>query len=160
MRTSNQNPDPERIDSASLDVPAAPGAMYEAFATPEALMSWLPPQGMRGRALEYAFREGGRYRIELTYEASSGAGKSSEHTDVTRGRFVTLEPARRIVWTVEFESPDPQFAGEMRMTWLFTPLASGTRITVQAEHVPAGIGPEDHAEGLRSSLENLARHLT
>jgi len=116
---------------------------------------------MTGRALEYDFREGGRYRIELTYDesASPQKGKTSGRTDVSTGRFLSLEPGKRIVQTVEFESTDPSVAGEMRMTWSFEPLSAGTRVTITADNVPPGIRQADHDAGLRASLENLARYL-
>jgi uncharacterized protein YndB with AHSA1/START domain len=152
---------PRRTDTASIVVAARPDDVYLAFSDPEALMGWLPPATMTGRVLEYEFREGGRYGIELTYgeEASPGAGKTSSRTDVTRGRFLMLRAGERIVQSVEFDSPDPAFAGEMVMTWSFDAVPNGTRITIRADNVPPGIGEADHAAGLRSSLENLARHL-
>ena len=78
-------------------------------------------------------------------------------TDITAGRFLALEPGRRIVQTVEFESADPAFAGTMVMTWTLEPTPDGTEVTVSAANVPSGISAEDHAAGLASSLENLAR---
>jgi uncharacterized protein YndB with AHSA1/START domain len=153
--------DDRRTDSASLVVSAPPDVIYAAFADPVALMKWLPPGNMAGRALEYDFHEGGRYRIELTYtdDASGTAGKTSGRTDVTRGRFVSLDRGTRIVQSVEFESADASFAGEMIMTWTFEPVSAGTRVTVTAENVPPGIRKADHDAGLRASLDNLARHL-
>lgn len=150
-----------RTDTATRLVPASPEAVYGAFVDAEALMAWLPPQGMSGRLLLFEPRQGGRYRIELALEGEGHAvsGKTTERTDITSGRFVALEPGRRIVQTVEFESGDPAFAGTMVMTWSFEPAPDGTRVTVAAENVPAGISAEDHAAGLASSLENLARHL-
>lgn len=148
-----------RTDRASLEISATPEALYAAFVDPSKLMAWLPPGSMTGRALEYDFREGGRYRIALTYDASepAGVGKTTERVDVSTGRFLTLEPGRRIVQSVEFESTDSDFAGEMRMTWSFVPTAAGTLVTITAENVPAGISQADHDAGLRESLENLAR---
>lgn len=61
--------------------------------------------------------------------------------------------------SVEFESADAAFSGEMTMTWSFEPESAGTRVTITADNVPAGIGKADHDEGLRSSLENLARYV-
>jgi uncharacterized protein YndB with AHSA1/START domain len=150
-----------RTDTASLVIAARPEAIYRAFADPEALMAWLPPGNMTGRALEYDFREGGRYRIELTYDeaAGPGAGKTTERTDLSAGRFLSVLPGRRIVQSVEFESAHASFAGEMVMTWTFDPLGESTRVTITAENVPAGISKADHDAGLRSSLENLARYL-
>ena len=150
-----------RIDSASLVVDAKPEEVYRAFSDADALIAWLPPGEMTGRILEYDFREGGRYRIELTYAESAPAqtGKTSGRTDISAGRFLTLEPGKRIVQSVEFESTDTAFSGEMKMSWAFEPLSAKTRVTISAENVPPGITKADHDAGLRSSLENLARYL-
>ena len=43
------------------------------------------------------------------------------------------------------------------MTWSFEPTPAGTRVTITEENVPARISQADHHEGLRASLENLAR---
>jgi uncharacterized protein YndB with AHSA1/START domain len=138
-------------------IAASPDVIYAAFASAESLMQWLPPSGMTGRALEYDFREGGRYRIELRYEHPSGSGgKTTEQTDITTGRFVQLLPGRRITQSVEFESSDPAFAGEMMMTWSFDPAPAGTTVAITADNVPNGIGKADHDAGLKSSLDNLA----
>lgn len=147
-----------RTDTATRLVPAAPEAVYRAFVDAGSLMAWLPPTGMSGRALLFEPWEGGRCRIELALEGDghSAAGKTTERTDITAGRFLALEPSRRIVQTVEFESDDPAFAGTMVMTWTLEPEAGGTRVTVTAEQVPAGIAAHDHEAGLASSLDNLA----
>ena len=144
-----------RIDTATRVIHASPRAVADAFAAPERMMAWLPPKGMTGRALDFDYREGGRYQIELTYEAG-GTGKTSATTDIAAGRFVKLEPAR-IVMSVEFASADPAFADEMMMSWTFEPVPGGTQVTVVAEHVPAGISADDHAAALASTLTNLAR---
>jgi len=65
-------------------------------------------------------------------------------------------PGRRIKQSVEFESSDPAFTGEMTMTWSFDTAADGTIVTVTADNVPNGISKADHDAGLRSSLENQA----
>lgn len=151
-----------RTDSASLEIAATPEKLYAAFADPVKLMKWLPPGAMTGCALEYDFREGGRYRIALTYDetASASAGKTEGRTDVSTGRFLALDPGRRIVQSVEFESTDAAFAGEMVITWLFKATTAGAKVTVTAENVPVGIRQADHDAGLRSSLENLAKFVS
>jgi uncharacterized protein YndB with AHSA1/START domain len=150
-----------RADTASLLITTTPDAIYGAFADADALMAWLPPGNMTGRILEYDFREGGRYRIELTYadDAPPSVGKTRSRTDITSGSFLALEAGKRIVQSVEFESADVSFAGHMTMTWAFEAVPAGTRVSVTAEGVPPGISAEDHDAGLRSSLENLARYL-
>jgi uncharacterized protein YndB with AHSA1/START domain len=148
----------QRSDTASRVIGAPPDTIYQAFSHPASLMQWLPPSGMSGRALEYDFRDGGRYRIELRYEdgTSTGSGKTTDRTDITNGRFLQLVPGRRIRQSVEFESSDPTFAGEMTMTWSFEPASEGAMVTVTADNVPSGISKADHDAGLRSSLDNLA----
>jgi uncharacterized protein YndB with AHSA1/START domain len=150
-----------RTDTGSLVVAAKADEVYGAFANPDALMTWLPPGNMTGRVLEYDFREGGRYRIELTYagDKPGGVGKTTGQTDVSIGRFLALEAGKRIVQSVEFESADVSFGGEMILTWSLEAVPAGTRVTVTAENVPPGITEADHEAGLRSSLENLARFL-
>lgn len=151
-----------RTDRASLIVSAKPASVYRAFSDAASVMAWLPPGHMTGRALEYDFRAGGRYRIELTYDEHAGpsSGKTTGNTDISAGRFVSLEPGQCIVQTVEFESTDPSVAGEMVLTWSFEAVQSGTRVTITAENVPPGITQSDHDEGLRSSLQNLAKYLS
>lgn len=141
---------------------ATPPAIYAAFEDSTRLMQWLPPGNMSGRAISYDFQEGGRYEIELTYKGDEeGApGKTSKHADVSKGRFVELVPGARIVQSVEFESTDPAFGGEMSMTWSFEPKGAGTKVTITAENVPPGISKEDHDAGLRSSLGNLAKFVS
>ena len=161
MHAMEKKAQPGRTDSASLVIAAPPDVVYRAFEDAAALISWLPPDNMTGRVLEYDFRAGGRYRIELAYAetAPRGAGKTTSKTDISAGRFLVLEPGQRIVQSVEFESSDPAFAGEMTMTWSFEALAAGTLVTISAENVPAGVTQADHDAGLRSSLAHLARHL-
>lgn len=146
-----------RVDTASKLIRAPAAALYRAFAAPGAMELWLPPPGMTGRMLTFDFREGGGYRLRLTYdEAGAARGKTTENADEVECRFLELIPHERIVQAGTFESDDPEFAGEMRVRWSFEPVAEGTRVTVRCENVPSGIRPEDHEAGLQSSLENLA----
>ncbi len=148
----------KRTDSASRFIMASPRTIYQAFLYPEALVSWLPPEGMKGQIHTFDPREGGIYRMALTYGESghSTPGKTSEHSDVVEGRFLELIPNERIVQLVEFESEDPAFAGAMTMTWTVAAVPGGAEVTLLCENVPEGIRQEDHDAGLRATLENLA----
>ncbi|HEY0685455.1 MAG TPA: SRPBCC family protein [Steroidobacter sp.] len=149
-----------RVDAASRIIAASPAALYRAHLDPQALMSWLPPKGMKGRIEEFDPRVGGTYRMVLTYEQPGHAaeGKTTEHSDTVAGRFVELIQDKLIAQVVQFDSDDPAFAGEMKITWAFTPVSGGTHVMVRCENVPSGIRPEDHQVGLASSLENLAQY--
>ncbi|MBB3131452.1 uncharacterized protein YndB with AHSA1/START domain [Paenibacillus rhizosphaerae] len=113
---------------------------------------------MKGRIFEFNPVAGGTYRMALTYLENDRTtqGKTSEDTDVVQGTFLELVPDERIVQAVVFGSDDPDFAGEMKMTWTLVADPKGTVSTIVCENVPPGIRKEDHDVGLRSTLENLA----
>lgn len=146
-----------RVDEASRTIRASPSTLYRAFADPTAMESWLPPTGMTGRVKRFDFRDGGSYRMRLTYDdPDRGQGKSSADSDEVEVRFLRLVPDRCIEQAVVFASNDPRFSGVMKMTWTFSPRAMDTEVSVRCEDVPEGISAEDHAAGLASTLENLA----
>lgn len=154
------HPSNNRIDSASRVILASPKAIYQAFLDPEALSSWLPPKGMSARIDVFEPRQGGSYKLTLMYEADhSNPGKTSDHTDVSQGRFLELVPDTKIVLAGQFDSEDPAFAGEMIQTWYLEAVLEGTKVTIVCENVPEGIRKEDHDEGLGSTLENLAQFI-
>ena len=147
----------DRVDSAFRVIHASPATIYRAHTDPNSLVSWLPPAGMHGHVEHFEPRVGGTYRMVLAYEEPASQGKTTDHSDSVRGRFVELIPDRRIAQVVTFDSDDAAFAGEMKITWTFMPVPEGTRVEVRCENVPPGIGPEDHAAALASSLANLAK---
>jgi orotate phosphoribosyltransferase len=148
----------ERVDSASRLIAAPVERVYRALVDPASVEQWLPPEGAAGTVEAFEPRPGGAFRMTLRFVAS-GIGKTTRDTDVVVGRFVELEPDRRIVQEFDFISDDPAYSGTMRMTWTMAPQGDGTLVTITAEHVPAGIDPEDHAQGLASSLANLAAYV-
>jgi uncharacterized protein YndB with AHSA1/START domain len=112
---------------------------------------------MKGKMLHFDFRNGGSYRMRLTFkDAQHGTGKTSEDSDEVEVRLIRVEAGKRIEQEVAFESDDPAFAGIMRMIWTFQPENGATLVSVRAENVPYGISPQDHEIGLNSSLDNLA----
>ncbi|MEV4776005.1 SRPBCC family protein [Microbacterium sp. LWH12-1.2] len=146
-----------RTDEADLLMNASPERVFRALTDPEALVKWLPPEGMTARFERFDARPGGDYRMVLTYVDATGApGKSSADQDVVEGRFVELMPGVRVVQEIEFEAEDPSFAGVMRMTWEVAARDAGAHVIFRAEDVPPGISAEDHIEGMTSSLRNLA----
>jgi uncharacterized protein YndB with AHSA1/START domain len=148
-----------RIDSASRLVSASPETIYRAFAEPGAMERWIPPGNMTAKMLHFDFREGGSYRMRLTYSEPEQEGKTSDDSDIVHVHLTKVEDGRKVEQEVTFESEDSAFSGTMRMIWTFQPQEAGTIVTVRAENVPNGIRPEDHEAGMNSSLENLARFL-
>ncbi len=149
-----------RTDRASLLVHADADRVFAALTDEGALTQWLPPKNMTGRFERFDMRTGGSYRLVLTYrEPSGGAGKTSTDEDVAEVRIARLDPGERIVQEVDFESDDPAFAGTMRMEWRIEAGSEGTTVEIQATDVPDGIRADEHAEGITSSLANLAAYL-
>ena len=96
----------------------------------------------------------------LTFtDPAASAGKTTDNSDIVEVRFVDIAPGERIVQAVDFVSEDAAFAGTMTMTWEVTAVDGGSRVDITARNVPDGISAEDHAEGLTSSLANLAGYL-
>jgi len=136
-----------------------PERVYAALVDPEALVAWLPPDGMSARFERFDVRPGGSYRMVLTYaDASAAPGKATGDSDIVEARFVDIVPGARVVQAVDFVSDDPAYAGTMIMTWEVTPVEAGTRVDIRADEVPDGISAEDHAAGLASSLTNLSAY--
>jgi uncharacterized protein YndB with AHSA1/START domain len=149
-----------RTDRASRVVNAPVARVFDALVDRDDLLAWLPPAGMTAAFERFDARPGGSYRLVLTYDdPTEGKGKSSADSDVVEVRYVDIVPGDRVVQAVDFVSEDPAFAGTMTMTWEVRAVDGGTRVEITAADVPDGIAAEDHATGLASSLENLARHL-
>ena len=149
-----------RTDRAALLIHADRARVFAALTSPQALVQWLPPKGMHGRFDRFDMREGGSYRLVLTYDDASGApGKTSADADVSEVRIVHLVLGERVVQEVDFETDDPAFKGTMLMEWSLKSGSDGTTVEFEARNVPEGIRPSDHAEGLTSSLSNLAAFL-
>ena len=149
-----------RTDRASRMIHAPAERIYAAMIDPDALTTWLPPDGMTGRFDRFDARIGGSYRMVLTYDDATGApGKATADSDIAEARFVDLQPGRRIAQTVDFASDDPAFAGTMLMIWEVSETGDGSLVEFRAEDVPSGISADDHAAGLASSLANLAAYV-
>jgi uncharacterized protein YndB with AHSA1/START domain len=137
-----------------IDAPRA--RVYDALVDPAAVARWKVPTGMRCEVHEFDAREGGAIRVSLTYDAPDREGKTAGRTDTYRGRFVTLVPGERVVEVDEFETTDPQLAGEMTMTITLHDRDGGTELLAVHEGVPAGVAPEDNELGWRMALDRLA----
>ncbi|MGP6139253.1 SRPBCC domain-containing protein [Jeotgalibaca sp. A127] len=146
-----------RVDTVSKVIAAAPHILYEAYMNPNALVQWLPPEGMTGEICRFEPHVGGRYELTLTYnEKDTNAGKTTADTDTICGTFLELIPNQKIAEAGIFDSEDASFAGEMIMIWYFEEVLEGTKVSIIAENVPEGIRKSDHIDGLSSTLENLA----
>jgi uncharacterized protein YndB with AHSA1/START domain len=149
-----------RTDRASRVVNAPVARVFNALVDRDALETWLPPRGMSARFERFDPTPGGSYRLVLTYaDPTNSRGKASADSDIVETRYVDIVPNDRVVQAVDFVSEDPAFAGTMTMTWTVRAVDGGTRVEITADDVPDGISGDDHAAGLTSSLDNLARYV-
>lgn len=137
-------------------IAAPPARVYRALLDEDAVRQWMVPDGMTSTIHVFQPREGGAFRISLTYDAPTTAGKSSDQTDTFSGRFVRLVPEREVVQVVEFETDDESLRGEMTITYLLAEDDGGTVVTGQHDPLPPGLSPTDNELGWRMSMDKLA----
>jgi uncharacterized protein YndB with AHSA1/START domain len=141
----------------SRRIRAPRATVYRALLDAGAIVQWRVPAGMSSHVHEFDAREGGSFRVSLTYDAPTETGKSASHTDTYHGHFVKLVPDEQVVEVFEFETGDPELRGEMTMTTTLTDADGGTDVLVVHEGVPDKVPAADNETGTRMALANLAR---
>lgn len=145
------------VTRVTQHVMAARSNVYRALIDSRAVATWMVPDGMTSHVHAFDAREGGGFRISLTYVAPTGTGKTSAHVDTFRGRFVALVPDERVVQCVEFETDDPELRGEMTITYeLVDARGGGTELHGTHAGLPPGLSTVDNETGWRMSLAKLA----
>jgi len=100
--------------------------------------------------------KGGLFRISLKYDAPTGTGKTTAHTDTYYGHFVKLIENEQVVEVMEFETADAAMRGEMMVTFTLTDADGGTDVLAVHDNLPPGVSPVDNETGWRMALDKLA----
>src|SRR5262249_12686926 len=87
-----------------VNAPRAP--VYRALLDAHAVATWMVADGMTSQVHAFDAREGGAFRISLSYDMPTGTGKTTVHTDTYHGKFVKLVPNEQVVEVMEFETDD------------------------------------------------------
>jgi uncharacterized protein YndB with AHSA1/START domain len=141
----------------SRRVNASRAIVYRALLDARAVATWMVPSGMTSHVHAFDPREGGSFRISLTYDEPTGTGKTTAHTDTYHGRFVKLVTNEQVVEVVEFETTDPDLLGEMTITISLTDAAGGgTDVLAVHDALPPGVPIGDNEAGWREALAKLA----
>jgi len=135
---------------------APPARVYRALLDPASVERWMVPEGMTSRIHAFDARQGGTFRISLTYDEPTSAGKTSPRTDSFHGRFKRLVPDAEVVQVVEFETDDPAMRGEMTITYTLVEARGGTDLVGLHENLPPGLSPADNELGWRMAIDKLA----
>jgi uncharacterized protein YndB with AHSA1/START domain len=140
----------------SRRVKAPRSAVYRALLDADAIARWRVPAGMSGHVHEFDAREGGSFRVSLTYDGPGGAGKSGSNTDTYHGHFARLVLDEQVVEVFEFETADPALGGTMTMTTSLRDTDGGTEVVIVHEGIPDSVPAADNETGTRMALDNLA----
>jgi uncharacterized protein YndB with AHSA1/START domain len=131
-------------------------AVYRALLDQRAVEHWKVPDGMTCHVHAFDAREGGKFRISLTYDSPTGTGKTTAHTDTYHGRFIKLVRNERVVEVDEFETTDPALSGEMTITITLSDAGGGTDLLAVHEGLPRGVSSADNEQGWQMALAKLA----
>src|SRR5690242_5079918 len=95
---------PARTTRVSRRIRASPDRIYQAFLDPNRLAAWRVPDNMTCHVESFDARDGGTYRMTLTYthRRDSPRGKTSDDSDTFRGTFLQLVPNEKVVELVRF----------------------------------------------------------
>jgi uncharacterized protein YndB with AHSA1/START domain len=139
----------------SRHIHAARPDVYRALLDAGAIAQWRVPDNMTGRVHEFDAREGGSFRISLTYDEPTRTGKSTAHTDTYHGHFEKLVPDEQVVEVLEFETTDPALRGEMTITTTLTDADGGTDVRVVHEGIPDSVPAADNETGMRIDRKSV-----
>src|SRR6266853_1133013 len=123
----------------SYRVNAPRASVYRTLLDAHAVATWMVPTGMTSHVHAFDAREGGSFRISLTYDSPTGTGKTTAHTDTYHGRFVKLVTNEQVVEVVEFETTDPALRGQMTITISLADAGGGTDILAVHDGLPRGV---------------------
>jgi uncharacterized protein YndB with AHSA1/START domain len=130
--------------------------IYRALLDAEAIAQWKFPDGMAITIHQFEGRQGGAFRVSLTYTDKRDAGKTTEHTDTYHGRFVQLVPNEKVVEEEAFETSDSSMQGNMTATFMLSDVEGGTLVEATHEGLPPGVSAQDNELGWNMALSKLA----
>jgi hypothetical protein len=77
--------------------------VYRALLDPEAVQRWMVPEGMTSHVHSFDTREGGAFRISLTYDTPTTAGKTSARTDTFNGPPGVSPADNHLGWSMSID---------------------------------------------------------
>jgi uncharacterized protein YndB with AHSA1/START domain len=128
--------------------------VYEVWTQSRHLERWLSPaDDIRMEVIEFDFREGGEYFFRYTW--------GENNIFPLRGRFLTIEPERTLIFTWLPQTPDPDAGKETMVSVWFRPCPGGeTEVEVRHTLFPDEPMRTRHQEGWTGAFDRLGRLLT
>lgn len=131
-------------------------SVYRALIDGDSVAQWKVPSGMTCQVHTFDGREGGTFRVSLTYEVPHRVGKTTSRTDTYHRRFVQLVPDELVVEVDEFETADPALRGEMTITIMLADADGGADLVAVHDGLPAGVPTADNEAGWRGGAGEAA----
>jgi len=102
-------------------------------------------------------REGGSFRISLTYDEPTGTGRR-RHTPTRIAAASRSSCLTNGSWKwMEFETEDPALRGEMTITITLADADGGTNLLAVHDGLPPGVSSADNETGRRMALASSLR---
>lgn len=121
----------------------APERLFDAWTDAEGMRAWMKPGPTEDVRVELDVREGGAYTIEMIF-----AEESIVHT----GHYTEVDRPRRLAFTWDA----PHFDEPTTVSLDFRPVDGGTEVVLVHEGLPSEESAQQHTEGWRTILEELA----
>jgi uncharacterized protein YndB with AHSA1/START domain len=131
----------ERTFQADID------RVFRAFTDPAELVHWWGPMNVRTSVAEIDLRVGGKCRWVMHPEGQIA---------VLHGRIVDIDPPRLLVMTNRWDGQDQESLVTLRLT----SLATGTRLELVHQRLPARADPDLYQQGWDAALASLTRYLS
>ena len=132
----------------TLGVP--PETVFAACVDPAGLAEWWGPAGFTAPSVELDVRPGGRYRIAM--QPPDG------ELFHLRGEFLEVDRPGRLVYTFEWEEPDPDDQQTV-VTLTFERAGDGTALIFEQGPFATEARRELHEGGWTDTLDRLEHHL-
>jgi len=124
--------------------------VFAACVEPEQLAEWWGPAGFTASSVDLDVRNGGRYRITM----QPPDGESFRLS----GKYSEVDPPRRLVYTFEWEEPDPDDQ-ETVVKLCFLDDHEGTKLVLDQGPFATDARYALHEAGWTETLERLVQFL-
>ncbi len=131
-------------------VHASRARVFDAFSNAQALSQWFSPAADITLEVEvFEFFAGGQFRLRYTMPDGT--------QPVVGGVYEHIEPQSRIIFSWQWQQPDPHSDIPTRVDVRFEERGDDTVITVTHERLPSEEAGERHQAGWEGTFDSLER---